>query len=73
MQCCHHYDLLFFMYYTYTYTHICTLIHTYTQHETVQPGERLPLIITVRDQVNNSREAIWSLDGPHGDSVCDIG
>ena len=45
----------------------------YVQHEIVQPGERLPLIITVRDQVNNSREAIWSLDGPHGDSVCDTG
>jgi hypothetical protein len=47
------------------YYHYCA----HPQHGTVQPGERLPLTITVRDQVNNSREAIWSLDGPHGDSV----
>lgn len=43
--------------------------YAHIQQVTVQPGERLPLTITVRDQVNNSREAIWSLDGPHGNSV----
>lgn len=39
------------------------------QYHVVQPGERLPLTVTVKDQVNNSREAIWNLAGPHGNSV----
>ena len=39
------------------------------QYTTVQPGETLSLELRSQDQVNNSREAVWSLQGPQGETV----
>lgn len=35
----------------------------------VQPGELLPISLFATDQFNNSREAVWSLQTPDGESV----
>ena len=39
------------------------------QHTLVQPGESLAISLLALDQVNNSREAVWSLEAPNQDVV----
>ena len=39
------------------------------QHQLVQPGESLAIDLLARDQVNNSREAVWSLEAPNQEVV----
>ena len=39
------------------------------QYKLVQPGESLAISLLARDQVNNSREAVWSLEAPNQDVV----
>lgn len=39
-------------------------IHFTVEHLLVQPGEVLPINLLATDQVNNSREAVWSLEAP---------
>ncbi|CAI7990699.1 hypothetical protein GBAR_LOCUS524 [Geodia barretti] len=36
-------------------------------YTTVQPGESLAIGLLARDQVNNAREAVWSLEAPNQD------
>ena len=41
----------------------------HVQYTMVQPGEEVPINLLTTDQLNNSREAIFSLEGPHGQDV----
>lgn len=40
-----------------------------SQFTRVQPGEILPIDLQALDQVNNSREAVWSLESPESMTV----
>ena len=41
----------------------------HVQHTFVQPGEMVMLNLLATDQLSNSREAIFALEGPHGTDV----
>ena len=41
----------------------------FVQHYLVQPGESLAISLLALDQVNNSREAVWSLEAPNQEVV----
>ena len=44
---------------------------SFTKYSKVQPGETLQINLLATDQVDNSREAVWSLEAPNQQAVCD--
>ena len=42
------------------------------QYTLVQPGESLAISLLAKDQVNNSREAVWSLEAPNQEVVSSL-
>ncbi|XP_019851702.1 PREDICTED: uncharacterized protein LOC109581757 [Amphimedon queenslandica] len=46
-------------------------LHSSINFNTVQPGEYLSITLFATDQLNNSREAVWSLNSPDQDTQLD--
>ncbi len=45
------------------------MLALFLQFEYVQPGETLQISLLATDQVENSREAVWSLEAPSSTAV----
>ena len=46
-----------------------TILYVQLTEHRVQPGETVSISLLARDQLGNSREAVWSLEAPGQDAV----